>query len=372
MNSHEIDTMEQMLTDWGDRQCGRGAETCLTIPEAARLVADGEADPTQAEHIRACPACARLVGRLEAGDGTVVRASGNSGRWIFSAAAAAVVILCASLWAGLSARSTRRIEALEQAAAHRREEIASLHAEAAGRQERIGALQRELADTAKENTQVVAQLQRQMELGRTATDRARLRADDLAATVARISRELDAAGSGAAEVRTTLAAREREVTALRGRHDEQAAASARHVSELTEQIRQVRSIQESRAQADRALWRVLLPAGSEPRIDRSKMESMQGAVRTAGLADRAATLAATAEDVGTGGLLNRLEAVLLRLDMADPGDAREQQWLSRAVAGDTLRQIDARLNADTETLSEAERGFLTQMHLIFLRGASAG
>jgi len=373
MTDSDNDKLEYLLTDWGDRQCGRGLDACLSISQAARLVGEGPDDPSHAEHVRTCPTCARLVGRLEADDEAPSGRSPKINLWLAAAVAiAAAVVLAASVWLAAIATTRGPAEALQNALARSGEQIASLRERRDEQQSRIRVLEANLAATLQQGNETIAAMRAQLGQAQEAAQAARRQANEFAAALERFEQQLAVVRSGADRLGEALARRDRELETLRAVHTERTVALTRRIRELTSQIEQIRSAQAARAEADRALWRQLLPAGNESRIERETLASMQTVARKAALAELAADLALVAPDPAAARLLRRLEAVLLRLEMADPADPAERLWLSRLVSDDTLRVIDSRLSGDPAKLSEAERSFLSQVHVILLRGASAG
>lgn len=101
------------------------------------------------------------------------------------------------------------------------------------------------------------------------------------------------------------------------------------------------------------------------------LEARKTAVRTRQMLDRLAKLSGDVSSDGTRQLLDRLEAVLTRLDLVDAGRAGDAQSFSRLLGqGDLERQIDSALAAPGQ--AEDLKNWLFEAKLILLGGANAG
>lgn len=328
---HEQDKLERLLSDWGASQGGRTAGPCLTMTQAAAVAAGSEgAGPAWLEHSRSCPRCARLVGKLESAEEAQESGpagSGARGQWSWAPWALAA---CLALTSGLLILASTMLRS-------QRQELVVTRATAA-------ALAQEVEQVHQQAQQVQARA---------------------AESVAKDSRQLE-------DLAKRIDQAERSAS--------QQAALASQVESLRQELARVQQTQLRREAAVDATWRMLVgQAAAEP--SSATVAAMQSAARSADLAGRAAALGEAAqEDAELARLLNRLEAVLLRLEMANPGSAADRRWIAQLAQAGLIEGIDAVVaepaSAPAESASpkvgEELRLLLAQSRAILLRGLCAG
>jgi len=103
----------------------------------------------------------------------------------------------------------------------------------------------------------------------------------------------------------------------------------------------------------------------------SGLEARKTAVRTRQMLDRLAKMSGDVRSEDTRQLLDRIEAVLTRLDLIDADRAGNAESFSRLLGqGDLQRQIDAALAAPGQ--AEDVKNWLFEAKLILMGGANAG
>ena len=369
MNDTRDGKLEDMLTAWGDSRGDRATDQCLTISRAAAAADFGPTDPAEAEHVLACPICARLVGRLEAEAGrrSVPPASRRAWRWV--PLAAAVLIVAAGV--GVMTAMMFRYLDNSQAAA-----VTKLNAD--DLRDRLGVLaaatERLIDQREQAREQVTAMSD---ELAKVEGQAERSRADlegRLAAVAAGARRETERKDRQLQALRDELLAAGEKLTAALAATARQEAEVARVRDDLSRQIARLATGSTDRLAATQTMWKMLRGSPGLLRVGPEILAQMQSAARSADLAARAGILAAPTNAKSTTDLLNRLEGILLRLDLADPNDRWDQRWLAAVVAADVIDVIGAVLTGEEAgggEVSDELRTFLTQVQAVLLRGACA-
>jgi len=372
MNDTHNDRFEAMLTAWGDSCAAQPTEQCLTISRAAAVAASGPADEAEADHVRICPICARLVGRLEgrtaeAADRPIPFPTGRARRWVPLAAA---VLIAA---AGIGVITTMLFRAQADAVA-----LADARADAEDLRTRLGAVTattERLIDERTQTREQVATLRKELAKvpGREGTFRAEMERR-LTALAAEARAEAERKDGQLDALRADLRTAREKLTAETTLAARQQAEAARIRDGLSRQVARLEARQAERLTAVQATWKMFRGSNSLLQVGPDVLAQMQSAARSANLAARAAVLAASEKEKGTVGLLNRLEVIFVRLDLADPNDRLDQRWLAAVVAADVIDAVDAALTgeaADGPNVSDELRTFLNQAQVVLLRGACA-
>ena len=362
---NQIDRIERLLQQWGADEAERNAN-----PPAMPRLDGAQAGRASASRrvLRWAPLAAAAV-VLAAG---VAMYTGSTFRQATDASAKAPGQYAATAPPGQP--DTRSVRSLQKEVADLREQLAVANAKVAGlsglaseianlrgRLERLG--QEQAAEVKRLEATTADERKARLEQAKQ-LDAARLRVAELE-TAQRVLQTASAEGAEAkkqaADLKQRLAAAGEELT-LRRRAEEAAEAK------LTDARQDAQRLELRHREIVEAFQRTYL-ASVAP--GQSGLEARKTAVRARQMIHRLASLSGEVKSDQTRQVLDRLEAVLTRLDLMNANRPDSRESFSRLVTqGDLERQIDAALAAPGQ--AEDVKNWLFEAKLILMGGPNAG
>jgi flagellar basal body-associated protein FliL len=366
---NQIDRIERLLQQWGADEAERNAN-----PPAMPRLDGAQAGRASASRrvLRWAPLAAAAV-VLAAG---VAMYTGPTFRQAMDASApqAAKAPGQYAATAPPGQPDTRSVRSLQKEVADLREQLAVANAKVAGlsglaseianlrgRLERLG--QEQAAEVKRLEATTADERKARLEQAKQ-LDAARLRVAELE-TAQRVLQTASAEGAEAkkqaADLKQRLAAAGEELT-LRRRAEEAAEAK------LTDARQDAQRLELRHREIVEAFQRTYL-ASVAP--GQSGLEARKTAVRARQMIQRLASLSGEVKSDQTRQVLDRLEAVLTRLDLMNANRPDSRESFSRLVTqGDLERQIDAALAAPGQ--AEDVKNWLFEAKLILMGGPNAG